>query len=851
MNWDDYVSDVVKRNSILDNVELYFDGQNKRISPIIKASVLMLEDMIKAQGKHNVFVFPEAKRLIKEFLVAKVINNIDVGKIKMNYDPKAFQLGQTLTYKKCFFEFEKVQVDKLDGIEKIYIKFAKNAVYGIPTAYAPLFQIAESKKLSRMERFLEVFSAKNALKELSNPNKTIDVAEVLESNKTHLTGSIFYVSAIKETKEFFEEAKINNRSIEETLYLARVNNDGGIVNLTPGQFAGNPAIVLVPDLYTLINAINKGANIQSIVFDASQPNSIDKQLDAFDQLMAKEYPLVCVTNTINSFDLSPLIDRQFNLWRWDSDSITSQLFSSSDVASNRIKNCKNQKIEYINAYDDKISVAVKLLYKHKGQIEEQSTKVMAIYDYLFSVSFTLLRNDIPLADSERAVYLEQLNTRAAELGVEKRFMPKELYDDFALATNSLIEYVESVTQNAKHEIICDALLSQRYESICIVIPERLDRNKSEYYWNSLSFPNRIKVMYPQEYCDNNCEPFDLVIISGWFSNKAMRSIIFNFHSENYWVLTYPCEERWKTSHTKQWARELNNSANATIVEKSLSKTDKAITKYSFDKPYDKSLPVIEDELQSIETTIMTTKYKRYGSGAGSQIVEAYPISFVGGKLAFYRTGHSVIDATDIILGSSNQIKYLTPDKLEVGSFIVIRESDKDIIREIADKLLENSGLSKCRAQSSRWRDSLKVESIFYSAEDLHKRLIAYGCKKDFATVRNWLQNEDMIMPKDKDDLLAIAAATDDEVLLENIDSVYEAGKVVRTAHVKAGNILSKRLSAKLSEHLSALGAIDSYNIWDPIELQIEDVGTVVILKIIDIGTVVSVDIYNPNRLISE
>lgn len=851
MDWEEYVSDVVKRDSILDNVELTFDGQKRHISPIVKSSVLMLEDMIQSQGKHNVFVFPEAKRLVKEFLIAKVINNIDVGKIRMKYDPKSFQKGQTLTYKKCYFEFDRIEVDKLDGIEKIFIKFAGNSIYGIPISYAPLFQIAESKKLSKMQRFLEVFSAKEARASLSDPNKSVDVVEVLESNKTHLTSSIFFVSAINDTKYFFKEAEINGRNIGDVLYLARVNNDGEIVNLTPGQFAGNPAIVLVPDLYSLNNAVNKGANIQSVVFDASQPNSIEKQLDAFDQIMTKECPLVCVTNTVNSFDLNPLIDRDFNLWRWDSDSITKQLFSSSDEASNRIKNCKNQKITYKKVFDEKISAAVKLLYKHKGQIEEQSTKVMTIYDYLFAIAFTLLRKDIPLTHSERDVYLDQLKTRLNELDIEKKFMSKDLYDDFVSAAENLIACIESNTKNEKHEIICDAILSEQYKSICIVIPERLDRNKSEHYWSSLNFPIRIKVMYPQEYCDNSGEPFDLVIISGWFSNKTMRNIIYNFHSESYWVLTYPCEERWKSSHTKQWKRELNNSANGTIVEKSLSKSNKTITKINFDKPYDNSLPVIEDELLNIETTILTTKYKRYGNGVGSQIVDAYPISFVGGKLAFYRTGHSVIDATEIISGSSSQIRSLTPDKLEVGNFIVIRESDKDIIREIADKLLENSGMSKCRALSSSWRDSLKVESIFYSAEDLHKRLIAYGCTKNFATVRNWLQNEDMIMPNDKEDLLAIAAATDDEVLLENIDSIYDAGKIVRKAHVKAGNILSKRLSDKLSEHLSQLDSIDTYNIWDPIELQIEDVGTVVILKVIDIGSVIPVDINNTNRLISE
>ena len=851
MNWEEYVGEIVERNSILDNVELTFDKQSNHISPIVKSSVLMLEDMIQAQGRHNIFVFPEAKRLIKEFLVAKVINNIDVGKIKMDYNPKRFQKGQTLTYKNCYFEFDRIEFDKIDRVEKICVKFAGNLIYGLPISYAPIFQIAESKKLSKYERFAEVFSAKKAQASLLEPSKNIDVIEALESNKTHLTGSIFYVSAIKDTKDFFKEAKINGRNIGDVLYLAKVNNDGEIINLTPGQFAGNPAIILVPDLYALLNAVNNGANIQSVVFDASQINSVEKQLDAFDAFMPKESPLVCVTNTINSFDLKPLVDRQFNLWRWDSDSITEQLFSARNEASTKIENCKKQRVTYKKAPDVNISGAVKKLYHHKGDIEEQSTKVLTIYDNLFAIAFMLLRNVIPLAQDDRDTYLCQLNTRKSELEQEKRFITKGLYDDLSLVIDNLKEYVANSDRNEKHDIICDALLSEQYSSICIIIPERLDRNKSERYWNNQGFTTSIKVLYPQEYIDKVGAKFDLVIVSGWFSNKSMRNIIYNYTSENYWVLTYPCEERWKTSHTKQWKRDLNNSANATIVEKSLSKENHVISKPSFDKPHDDSLPIIEDELQNIENVIQTTKYKRYGSGHGAQIVEAYPISFVGGKLAFYRMGHSVIEATEIINGESDQIRNITPDKLKIGDFIVIRESDKDIIREIADKILEKSGKTDCRFQSSRWKDSLKVESVFYSIEDLHKRLIAYGCKKDLATVKNWIQNEDMIMPKDKDDLLSIAAASDDDVLLNNIDVIYEAGKVVRNAHIRAGSVLSKRLSNKLSEYLNDVEAIDAYNIWDPIELQIEDVGTVIILKIIDIGDTISVDINNTNRLISE
>ena len=45
--------------------------------------------------------------------------------------------------------------------------------------------------------------------------------------------------------------------------------------------------------------------------------------------------------------------------------------------------------------------------------------------------------------------------------------------------------------------------------------------------------------------------------------------------------------------------------------------------------------------------------------------------------------------------------------------------------------------------------------------------------------------------------------------------------------------------------------IDPFNIWEPIEMQVEGIGTVRILKIIDIGAPVTVDIADTNRLIDE
>ena len=89
------------------------------------------------------------------------------------------------------------------------------------------------------------------------------------------------------------------------------------------------------------------------------------------------------------------------------------------------------------------------------------------------------------------------------------------------------------------------------------------------------------------------------------------------------------------------------------------------------------------------------------------------------------------------------------------------------------------------------------------------------------------------------------------MLKEKLEQIYEAGKEVRSAHVQAGRVLSQRLKNKIGEHLHNLGSIDVFNVWDPITIQLDDIGQVKILKVIDVSAAVPVDSGNTNRLLSE
>lgn len=197
------------------------------------------------------------------------------------------------------------------------------------------------------------------------------------------------------------------------------------------------------------------------------------------------------------------------------------------------------------------------------------------------------------------------------------------------------------------------------------------------------------------------------------------------------------------------------------------------------------------------------------------------------------------------------IDAVLPEQLKMGDFVVVRETAKDLIREMADVILARSGKAGLREMAGKWKEALKIETLFYSDDEIYQHLQGAGCTKGYQAVRGWIHDDDVIAPQSRQDLEHIASATGSGVLKELLDQIYDAAQTVRSAHIQAGKVLSMHLKSRIVESLKECEDIDPFNIWEPIEMQVEGIGTVRILKIIDIGAPVTVDIADTNRLIDE
>ena len=124
-------------------------------------------------------------------------------------------------------------------------------------------------------------------------------------------------------------------------------------------------------------------------------------MDALDNLMRLGVPITCVTDIVNSFDLQPFLDRQFNVWRWDETSITDHLYNVNPLSSDRkIKHCAKREVKYLVSDGNEISIAIRKLYFHRGETQTLSVQMLKLFDKLFSLAFVALHETVPFNDDQ-------------------------------------------------------------------------------------------------------------------------------------------------------------------------------------------------------------------------------------------------------------------------------------------------------------------------------------------------------------------------------------------------------------------------------------------------------------------
>lgn len=858
--WDDYLEKLISAPDEMDGITLSFDGGNTNISvpAIVKSSILMLDKMIQHQGKRHVIVFPEREQTALIFSLIRTIHNIETGKIEKKYSVEDFVPGDKLKLGNAVVQF--LGIAEMNGKKYIQISLSDCNTYSFPLDTAPVFQKTDTKRpLSSTAKYAKEREAQQGSNALISESGSY--LSGLMQYKTHMSSSVYYVSSVTGVIEQLDDMRFCNEKLSQYILMGRTNYEGVITNIGVGQMTGVPAVVFSSDLYAVKAAIKNRNPIQSLIIDISNMNLILSQLDVLDEILEIGVPVIFVTDTANSLDLGELLNRKFNIWRWDKGSITKGLYEKRNTETElTIEHCAKQRLHYIKVDGNEISESARILAKYRRKTQEQSVQIMDMYGKLSNISFTILRETVPVSDIDIQTANHILNECQDLLNHEKGYISSEEYVDYQKVIENYQRIFEYGYRLNKHNALRETITEHKGQRICLIIPERGNKEKTEKFWTNeiRDISTQLSVLYPSEYYASSNNKYDVTIIVGWLKRAIMRKIIFSYHTASYVVLLYDYENRWKNHDARNWKSALKNSDNKSTIKNSFSSLDVEISASRYMEEDEEVIPVeetaSEDELEEIDTILRENKFRRYvksGQRSGSEIVNAVPVNFVGGYIAFYQTSHEVISATDIIMGESDKIAKATPDKLRNGDFIIVRETDKDITREMADLILQNSGKSELRELAGKWKEVIEIELLFYTPKQFYDSLVDAGFKKGYPTVKRWIENDSVIAPGQIDDLEYIAKVTQNQVLSELMEDIFEAARIVRSAHIQAGRTLSDMLKVKIAEELKKYEKIDPFNFWEPIEINVDGIGTAKILKIIDVGSIVQVDSSDINRLIEE
>ena len=839
MSWNEIASNLLKSNSAYDNIQLSFpeNAVNVYLPKILKLTLKLIEDALVKGINKIIIVYPEKIYLPSLTVIFQSFSNISSGNSDNNKDFDSLQNGQRLKIDNYVCEY--ISSNK----ERIWVKWADINNSFLKSNF-PAFQKAETKrKLSKYPGLLI-----NNIGGLSIENKKFSIINMLKQNLSFQTKSIIYVTSENKFAKTTYDLKFDNLNIMDLLLFGKIKIDNTIDIINKGQIHGVPAILFNYDIDQLHSEHVENA---SLIFIDYSDNLVNTKLPSLDKYIKTNIPIIILTDTINSFNMTDLENRGFQTLRWDRESIIPDLINekSDNVIDYKVFNCHNCKINYELCESHDISMIVKTMINIRKVIENSNQNIIDLYWQLYEIAILSLRNIIVFSSSYKDIISTKINNIRNGFMKYKYSISTEIIGNIEEIVSVLYELLKETYLFAKTKKVKELIQSSSSDNIVIIIPENDDKNTYNSYWNLFleesDVKKKIDTMYPQEYSaypqDINAE----VIVCGWLGKNRMKNIIYSNNASYVYILLYKIEEKWKKYHLAEWEEIIKNESRRNF--------DKLFTSIEFqtNKSTENNDIEINEDIDNVEISIRENRYKKYSQNMGNLAVETIPITFVSGYFSFYKKSSNIITVTDIINNISDNSKSKITTDIQVGDFIVIRETERSLIRELADAILIKEGKNEYREKSARWKNKLNEKRKFCSIKELYEKIISEGANIGIQAFRAWVDDDDFIAPQDKENLLYISAALNDNYLINNIDEIWEICKHVRKAHVKAGNEVSNKLKNGIAKSLSKITEIRKNEIWDPIDLQLDELGKVKILKVISIGGPIDVDIIYTNRLLTE
>lgn len=370
----------------------------------------------------------------------------------------------------------------------------------------------------------------------------------------------------------------------------------------------------------------------------------------------------------------------------------------------------------------------------------------------------------------------------------------------------------------------------------IICPTEDESKALNNFLNTFTYTHRPQVISVADVTDNllSNKPIK-AILTGWAKSNNINRILSSFLFSGVTVLFYQFENKYYNSLQRR-NRKCNENIRATINSKGIRSEGELKKSKGFEHLYSgdeigETTPESSFDIVEFELKLDNTQYSKYSAkGDISESCKAKRITFENSTFIYATESHKFIVVNELIDSAKQNPNIYSKkyESLQTGDVIAFINTDRDVLAELVQRNTKPDELAKIKKWTDLWKNLLReyYASIGNNFKRLVEDLKKYECKKHEVTIRNWLQDDNLIGPDSNDDLLSIAMLTNSELLYDNVLKVREAITQMTSLRLQAATIVRDKIKSKLM-------AIANTSIINT-SIEIQGLGRVEILKICEL-----------------
>lgn len=826
------------------NNRVFINDEKLNISEYLNDIIKYYNEIIESEDKINLIITMDKERIEAIMLVMIAVESFFTN---LKYSTRTIldelDLGDIVIYRD---ETTKKKV-RYEGIEKVHGRDMIVLSYEDKLKSRHFINLEDEYKLSIYHGESDKLSTMNVNKSVSNDSGKFLFGKLLKEDIEQFTGTIEnQIIVVFPSKLYMNELissikiEIDNKRYDFTQvfpckYYSDVDNGN---DLKGNKLRCKELFVFSSrlDISKEVFRTNRDCTKLMLLGENTYRNYLG---GVFDNLLSKKrLRKIFIHNTYDSINcVEHLLDQDTSVYSWHNE-ILEESFKSKDLIVDRVieSNINNIIVDddLLNRAFVKVRKGLVKILKFNGELIDKEKFILLGFRLLNLLQKTVIPLNEYISFNKNKNWVENYFDKLAEIfQINKPYRTNHIIlepviNDIRILCNLVYNEnpkINILKNNIENNsiIICDNEVEKKYIKSDDYLSKfetlTLKEFKKKIYINKTlvftAFFNDLSVnQLPYGQCNNIKNLLYYVdIIKYNVKIKKLDDHLIKISNENKIAnnVKHKNIKTIKYDETISYTKDLDISYDKKQIQINEEMDEELISNYINEN-------VNEDEMLSLDIDINDLLYTKVGKysyineddGTLGRVDAVKLIIFNENMYSYFTKNFKAL-----CINSENQHFEKNIERLEIGDKVVfVNEKSEedlfDLFHEIINSDIFRHKYSRDYNNMKYWKRVLKEYINKYDGDyDLvSQELKMYGLDKIGTSIRQWINDEKIIGPREKEAYKAIGMVTRDMYLLDNWESIYESCNIIRRFRTKFKKTFKSMVKMSLANKLNGANELE-------------------------------------------